>query len=51
MPLTPLLLMLLLLLLLLVLLQGTNHEMPMSREAEQAIQNKWVEMRQHAQSA
>ncbi|WIA38104.1 hypothetical protein OEZ86_001466 [Tetradesmus obliquus] len=30
---------------------GTNHEMPMSREAEQAIQNKWVEMRQHAQSA
>jgi hypothetical protein len=38
-------------LLLLLLLQGTNHEMPMSREAEQAIQNKWVEMRQHAQSA
>jgi hypothetical protein len=35
----------------LLLLQGTNHEMPMSREAETAIQNKWVEMRQHAQSA
>jgi hypothetical protein len=39
------------LLTLLLLPQGTNHEMPMSREAEQAIQNKWVEMRQHAQSA